>query len=170
MVLSIYDTADHKDFYNIQPIRRINNEFNGYDLIAYGTRLGVGFVEDGQLVDRPQFDLDVRGKVRCHELFMVSDAREKTDIQAVTPRECADLVQRMGVRSFALNRDPDATPKYGFIAQELEQLSPHLVRTAPDGGKSIDLSQVVALLCGALQHYAQGPVACPLVDAGPSTS
>ena len=155
MVQSIYDTADYQHFYNIQPIRRINNEFNGYDLIAWGTRLGVGFVEAGELVDRPQFDLDVRGKVRCHELFMVSDAREKAGIAPVTAEDCHELVRRMGVREFALVRDgADAAPKYGLVAQELEQLSPRLVRTAADGGKSIDLSQIVALLCGAVQRLS----------------
>lgn len=152
MVQSIYDNSDYQDFYNIQPIRRINNDQNGYDLIAFGSRLGVGFVKDGKLIaDRPMFDLDVKGNIRCVEFFMVSDERKKENIRPVAAEKCGDLVSAMNVRSFTFKDDPRHAYKYGFIAQELERVSPELVRTDADGNKSVDITQVVALLCGAVQ-------------------
>lgn len=43
-------------------------------------------------------------------------------------------------------------PKYGFVAQEIEQILPNVVYTMPNGEKAIAYQEIIPLLVGAVKE------------------
>lgn len=164
MVLSVFDLDDYRDYFDIHPIRKIANETTGYDCLLMGTRFGIGFIgPNGAVVERPQFELDVKGRIRCTEIYTVSDEAEKLDITGLTPERCEALVRDVNVYRYRLRPTadrPDGTRKVGFLAQDLEKLDAgedgaSLVDDAAGGKKSVDTVQLLAIAIGALQKLQQ---------------
>lgn len=145
----MYDIDDYRAYFDVHPLRKIANETNGYDCLLMGTRLGIGFIKDGKVVERPQFELDVKGKIRCIEIFTVSDEREKRDIEHVPPAKCADMVAKVGVYTYKMKGGGSA--RYGFVAQDVERSLHSVVANDADGKKAVDSVQLLALAFGAIQ-------------------
>jgi hypothetical protein len=155
MVLSVYDIDDYRSYFDVHPIRKIPNETLGYDCLVMGTRLGIGFMKNGQVIERPQFELDVKGRIRCIEMFTVSDERVKSDIEHISPDKCSEALRGVGVHRYVM-KDGDGTRRFGFVAQQLET-QPTLdgvVNDSDGNGKSVDTVQLLALAIGAINDLA----------------
>lgn len=151
MVLSVYDIDDYRTYFDVHPIRKVANEVNGYDCLLVGTRFGIGFIKNGQIIERPQYQLDVKGAVRCLEVLNVSDERAKKNIVMVDDVSCASLVKDIGVFQFEM-RDGRVGRRYGFIAQDLEKVVDGVVADDSQGKKSVDTTQLLALAIGAIKE------------------
>lgn len=88
--------------------------------------------------------------------YLGSDLRWKRDISQI--EDALQTVQSLrGVR-FVWNREkyPDrgfkAGKQYGFIAQEVEELLPELVRDDQDGYKAVDYQKITAFLVEAIKE------------------
>ena len=154
MVLSVYDIDDYRSYFDVHPIRKVANETVGYDCLLMGTRFGIGFIKNGQIVERPQFELDVKGRIRCMEMYTISDEREKSNIEPITLDECASIVGKINVFRYGFNTQPD-TKRYGFIAQDLELADDCIVNSHEPGVKSIDTTQILALAIGSIKQLQE---------------
>lgn len=152
MVLSVYDIDDYRSYFDVHPMRKIANEINGYDCLLMGTRLGIGFIKNGKVIERPQFELDVKGKIRCVEMLTVSDERVKAHIVPIHISQCADIVQGVGVYTFRMVGDAQNNEKYGFIAQDVEKVAPEAVKDDEVGDKAVDNAQLLAIAYGAIKQ------------------
>lgn len=91
---------------------------------------------------------DSQGNVTATTFTSSSDARLKNDIRPL--EHALDAVSRLrGVR-FKWKRN--SKPSIGVIAQELENVYPELVSTAPDGMKSVDYDKLTAVLIEATKQ------------------
>jgi hypothetical protein len=110
------------------------------------TRLLVG----KKAVDDPTLVMDVSGSAFVTDLYShsfntTSDMRLKKNIHPVfVPKELLSIEPR----TYHYTTSPaDAPVEFGVLAQEVEAVMPHLVRTNPDGFKSVMYDRVgVALL------------------------
>lgn len=155
MVLSVYDIDDYRSYFDVHPLRKIANETNGYDCLLMGTRLGIGFIKNGQVIERPQFELDVKGKIRCIEILTVSDERVKEKITRLNDDECSNIVHDIGVFKFRMVDDAEGRDKFGFIAQDVERVTPEVVREDDRGDKAVDTAQLLAIAFGAIKQLQQ---------------
>lgn len=110
------------------------------------TRLLVG----KKSVEDPTLVMDVSGSafitdLFCHSFNTTSDARLKKNIRPVrVPTELLNIEPRT---YHYTSSSADAPVEFGVLAQEVETIMPHLVRTNPDGFKSVMYDRVgVALL------------------------
>lgn len=108
----------------------------------------------------PSFTLDVNGIGRATAWILTSDARYKKDIQTIdngmaivnnlrgTTYEFVDSEGLEGI---------DFAPglRSGFIAQEVEEVLPHLVFTDDNGYKSVDYIGVVPYLVEGVQSLSE---------------
>lgn len=173
MVLSIFDIENFGFYFDIQPLRRLldtslstaaQQEVQYYDYILRGNKLGVGreFADDEK--KRPECELDVRGKIRCLELYMVSDARKKEDVALLAPGVCMDAVRDVDVFQYRFRQAahppgevgtaaaPTAPLRVGFMAQQLQRLPglPGIVAEDAEG-LTVDQNQLLAVLLGAVK-------------------
>jgi len=110
------------------------------------TRLLVG----KKAVDDPTLIMDVSGSAFVTDLYShsfntTSDMRLKKNIYPVfVPKELLNIEPR----TYHYTTSPaDAPVEFGVLAQEVEAVMPHLVRTNPDGFKSVMYDRIgVALL------------------------
>jgi hypothetical protein len=143
MVLSIYDLDDFAFYMDVIPLRKMVSTVAqsaggpstggvlSYDYVLRGRRLGIGpdFLQDeaaaasggGQAaaagaVSAPRCELDVRGKIRCAELFMVSDATQKTDIESVTPAACLKTLRAIDVHRYRFIKGTMAPTRRGPLS------------------------------------------------------
>lgn len=79
----------------------------------------------------------------------VSDERFKEDIRDVPEEDVAKLMQ-VRVKTFKVVDDKPKVTKYGFIAQEAEQLYPNTIITF-NGRKYMDYTQYTPLLVRSVQ-------------------
>jgi hypothetical protein len=128
---------------------------------AFG-KFGWSFVDDALALDEtrllvgkksvedPTLVMDVSGSafitdLFCHSFNTTSDMRLKKNIHPVfVPKELLNIEPR----TYHYTTSPaDAPVEFGVLAQEVEAVMPHLVRTNPDGFKSVMYDRVgVALL------------------------
>jgi hypothetical protein len=77
--------------------------------------------------------LDVEGAVRARDYLVKSDQRTKTSVQALSTSENLADIMMLNAVQFQYKQEPHSSAvKYGFIAQELERIDPHLVQTTSD--------------------------------------
>jgi hypothetical protein len=108
-------------------------------------RLGIGIPE-------PSSALHVLGNIRATgEVFAFSDGRFKTEI--VTIPNALHTV--MGLRGVEYTRsDTGGSRKVGLVAQEVEQVLPHVVQTDSDGLKSVAYGPIIGVLIEAVKELA----------------
>jgi hypothetical protein len=158
MVLSIFDIENFGFYFDIQPLKKLvdstpstigDTSIQYYDYVLRGNKLGVGrdFLVNEKL--KPVCELDVRGKIRCAEMYMVSDERKKDHIEPFDPTQCLDIIRETTV--FTFNFKGSDSRKVGFIAQQMQNIYPDIVYEDQDG-LSIDSNQVLAIVVGALKH------------------
>ena len=94
-------------------------------------------------------NLDIGGKGCSSGGFLIcSDARLKTNVESMT--NSLEKVLKMRGVTYLLKKDTSAS--FGFIAQELEQVYPLAVYTAPDGFKAVNYSPLVAVMAEAIKE------------------
>lgn len=98
--------------------------------------------------------VDVQGMLKVTSIDMNSDRRLKREIQPITQPNSLSALRPV---SYYWNvegekRGGNKDLQYGFIAQEIEQVYPHLVNTSSDGYKSVNYIQVIPLLVKELQE------------------
>ena len=104
----------------------------------------------------PNYKLDVRGTIGNNTTIYHSDIRWKDNVQTIdTP---LNKIQNIRGISFKWKKAEypemgfDDDRHYGFIAQEVEQIIPDLVRTNNDGYKAIEYTNMVAILVEAMKE------------------
>lgn len=159
MVLSVFDIDNFGFYFDIVPLKKLvdtslstaqQQDVQYYDFVLRGNKLGVGreFLEDA--TQRPLCELDIRGKLRCFEMFMVSDARKKENIVPLEPATCTDALRNTHVYRYNF-KGKASQPKVGFIAQQLQTAGlPHLV-AEDEEGLTVDQNQLLALVFGAVK-------------------
>eukprot|EP00798_Chlamydomonas_sp_ICE-L_P019581 gene19581-26264_t len=129
----------------IQPLKKINRT-DGYDYYLAGRLLGIGRQD-------PIVEMDVRGTLRCLELLMVSDKDQKSNIKLVEPNVCVTIVDNFSIYTFDFKVKPGSS-KYGFIAQDVESVMPTAMVLGADGVKTVDVSQILAVVTGAVKSLS----------------
>lgn len=103
----------------------------------------------------PTYRLDVGGSIYATGVIVSSDQRFKTDVRPLA-NALAGVRQLRGVRyrlnTLGLARGGNPGEQVGFLAQELEQVYPELVSTDRYGYKSVNYSQLTAVLTEALKE------------------
>ena len=81
-----------------------------------------------------------------------SDRRIKENIQEHDPQETHTNVMKLKGVDYNLIADENKSKNTGFVAQEVEEVFPQFVKEDSDGMKSVNYSQMTAVLLSALQH------------------
>ncbi len=104
----------------------------------------------------PTYKLDVRGSIGNNTTMYHSDIRWKKNVQSLP--NSLDVVTRLRGVSYEWRRDEFADMNFhegkhvGLIAQEVEEVIPEVVNTAPDGYKSVEYANLVAVLIEAVKE------------------
>lgn len=129
------------------------------DLVFYclGDRMSV--TNDGNVgigTTAPNYKLDVRGTIGNSTTLYHSDRRWKSQIEPLSYGLNA-LMQLQGV-SYLWNQKEfpqmgfEEGIQFGFIAQDLEQVIPELVKTDAEGYKSIDYVKLIPVMAEAMKE------------------
>jgi len=90
-------------------------------------------------------------QARANAWNSLSDARYKTAVQSI-PDALEQIMQLQGI-TFSWIRSGE--PSLGFIAQDVEQVIPHLVSTDGQGYKSLDYGKITPVLVEAVKEQQQ---------------
>ena len=98
------------------------------------------------------YKLNVNGNIKCHNLFQTSDRRYK---QNILPLESA-LQMIGGINPVSYTTCEESKRKYGFIAQDLEDIIPDIVNIPRDSKDlySIDYISMIPLLTKSIQELS----------------
>ena len=98
------------------------------------------------------YKLEVNGNIKCNSLFQTSDKRYKNNIKAL--ESALNLIEVINPVSYTTT-DTDQF-KYGFIAQELENIIPDVVNIPRDKNElySIDYISMIPLLTKSIQELS----------------
>ena len=110
--------------------------------------VGIGIVPTIDSV----YKLNVNGNIKCHNLFQTSDKRYK---QNILPLESAlQLIDSINPVSYTTLEERKR--KYGFIAQDLEDIIPDIVNIPRDSKDlySIDYISMIPLLTKSIQELS----------------
>lgn len=162
--ITTWDTRDLKLCTNYEHLRLIIKESNGYVGINDAT---------------PSFTLDVDGTIGVYETLCHSDARLKNNIAALDEQKITNLYN-LQARTFTWDNsifenekraEPiidtlvdvkgsnstglDTLPKIGFIAQELMEYYPNLVKQDDEGLYSINYIALIPILVEAIKDHQE---------------
>ncbi|MHC4544211.1 MAG: tail fiber domain-containing protein [Planctomycetota bacterium] len=104
----------------------------------------------------PAYKLDVDGDIQCVTLHETSDARLKTNVRRLT--NVLDKVEKIRGVSFEWNEAAGSVgavagdKHIGVIAQDVEKVFPELVSAPADGYKSVDSTNLTAVLIEAVKE------------------
>lgn len=127
------------DFYT-SGVNRLSITNNGY--------VGIG-------TSSPLFQLDINGITRCHALLQISDGRYKTNIKILDGALSKILAMRGTSYNFAadqLSKGFSADKQVGFIAQEMKNVMPELVKEDANGMLAINYIGVIPVLVEAFKE------------------
>jgi hypothetical protein len=107
----------------------------------------------------PSYTLDVNGLIRAQTTIYTSDARFKRDIKTID--DGMKVIQSLRGTTYQF-KDEGETPGFtlggglhaGFIAQEMENVLPHLVYTDDQGYKGVDYVGVIPYLVEGFKGLA----------------
>ena len=127
--------------------------FNGFSFMARGTangNVGIG------TTDPQGYRLYVSGPAYSTGGWQGSDGRFKEDLQPLN--DSLDKVLKLDGVSYKWKTEqykdkgfPEGR-HYGVIAQEIEQVLPEVVNTAPDGTKAVAYTEIIPLLIEAIKE------------------
>ncbi|MEE4177061.1 MAG: tail fiber domain-containing protein [Bacteroides sp.] len=129
------------------------------DLVFYCLGDRMSLTNDGNVgigTTAPNYKLDVRGTIGNSTTLYHSDRRWKTRIQPI-PYGLNALIQLQGV-SYVWKQEEfpqmgfEEGIQFGFIAQDLEQVIPELVKTDAEGYKSIDYVKLLPVMAEAIKE------------------
>lgn len=112
---------------------------------------------DGSLV--------VVGNITANLLTAVSDRRVKKDIEILTADQIEKMNRLQGVSYLRRTQSKGELREIGFIAQDVESIFPEFVRTDARGLKSVNYSQMVALLVENIKDLQKKNELCENQDA-----
>ena len=121
-------------------------------------RMGIGKAPDAGYALDVQGDMNATGTVRANGVALTSDARFKTNVQAIT--DALAIVRRLQGVSYDWNRVAypergfSSRPQIGVIAQQVESVLPELVDTDAQGYKSVNYIGLVPVLIEGMKQQA----------------
>lgn len=127
-----------------------NNKLNIGNLI-YGDLSASKYVGINQPV--PAYTLHVNGDIAYTGVMIdVSDRRRKDDIKPLP--SALDNIMKLRPVTFVMKGDTEKSVEYGFIAQDVQQVYPALVKMASDADQSLSLNYLglLAPLLKAMQE------------------
>ena len=104
--------------------------------------------------NHPNYMLYVQGNAYATGTWSSSDARFKKKIRPIS--NSLDRLMKIRGTSFEFRRDEfkdyqfDEGTRYGLIAQEVENVFPEVVKTEPNGYKSVNYSGMIPVLIEAI--------------------
>jgi hypothetical protein len=125
----------------IQMSNASTKDVNAVTIISNGN-FGIG-------TTTPSYKLDVNGEVRANNVAVSSDLRLKENIAPLTTNDL-----RL-VTGFQYNLKSDGSFHYGVIAQEVEEIFPHMVSTDEQGMKSVAYNEFIPLLIEAYKEQIE---------------
>lgn len=84
--------------------------------------------------------------------FTGSDRNFKKNISSV-PSEDINNLDRLRPSIYQYKNDSENKTRYGFIAQDVENVYPHLVNKGADGMRSLDYNGFIPILTGKIQKH-----------------
>lgn len=110
--------------------------------------------------------------IEVAEVYTHSDARAKTNIKDVDgalttigklrpvtynwKTAASEGVRKAAANeSFSYNPDDDTATQYGFLAQEMEEVLPEIVKTSDTGDKLVNYTAIIPLLVQSVQELTQ---------------
>jgi hypothetical protein len=104
----------------------------------------------------PSYPLDVNGPIRCQYVYEISDKRFKKNINTISSALEKVLKIRGANYEYKTNEFADKGfsegKNYGFIAQELKEVLPELVKQDDEGYYSVNYSGVIPVLVEAIKE------------------
>jgi len=113
--------------------------------------------EDGKVgigTTAPTEALEVNGNVKADNVMVPSDRRYKTNI-ATLSNSLALVSQLRGTEYFMRDVSKSQDVQIGFIAQEIEEVFPSLVKTDKKGYKSVNYIAVIPVLTEAIKEQQE---------------
>ena len=110
--------------------------------------VGIGIVPTIDSV----YKLNVNGNIKCHNLFQTSDKRYKQNILPLdTALQLIDSIKPVSYTTLE-----ESKRKYGFIAQDMEDIIPDIVNIPRDSNDlySIDYISMIPLLTKSIQELS----------------
>jgi hypothetical protein len=105
--------------------------------------------------NRPINEVVIKGSGTCSivstGISCSSDERLKTNIENL-PTTTLDTLVNVRTVLYNWNSDPNGDKIVGFLAQDLEQYYPQLVRTDSDGYKMVNYAQMTPILVEAIRE------------------
>lgn len=80
-----------------------------------------------------------------------SDARLKENVSSLVSADVLEKIRQIEAKRYNLKADEAKKTRFGFIAQELEEVFPELVFTGTDGMKTVNYVDMIPLLSEALK-------------------
>ena len=120
--------------------------------------VGIGTSTPGYRLDVRGGDAFFGGSVTAASFALPSDARFKTNVQAIT--DALSIVRRLQGVSYDWNRAAfpernfSARPQIGVLAQQMEAVLPELVSTDAQGYKSVNYLGLVPVLIEGMKQQA----------------
>lgn len=162
--LSWFEGNDNWGFIFTDPDRmRMAHSDDGQVHISGGSMLlatdsgGAIWIENGGVgigSDNPQHALHVQGDVGITGEFLVlSDGRNKEDVSAI--EEVLSNFILLNPVDYFYKDKVQSEKSIGLIAQEVEQLFPHLVQTSHDGTKMVNYRGVSVLAIKAIKEQQE---------------
>lgn len=104
----------------------------------------------------PSYPLDVAGTIRANTTLYSSDLRFKKEVKVID--EPIELLKQLNGKSYYFKTESfpawhfDAEKQYGFIAQELKQVMPELVKEDKDGYLGVNYVMLIPILTEAIKE------------------
>ena len=98
--------------------------------------------------------LNVSGDITAFATLSSSDSRLKQDIEAINSGKALEQVNNLQGIYFKYREKPETT-NVGFIAQEVLDVVPEVVRTGSEGYYSLNYANLTALLVEAVKELSR---------------
>lgn len=79
-----------------------------------------------------------------------SDERIKKNIESIPAQDMEDI-DKLDAKQYELRSDATNKRQYGFVAQEVEKVYPHLVSDGPNNVKSLNYNGIIPIVVGNVQ-------------------
>ena len=83
-----------------------------------------------------------------------SDRRIKNNIENINNSQVNDLL-KLNPKTYSYKDDVDNTKRFGFIAQDVEQIYPEMVTIGPNGMKSMNYTDIIPLTVANIKDLKQ---------------
>ncbi len=128
-----------------------DNENVGMDLTVEGGTSNKGLIVNATTAAELNGNVFVNGTLEATTVTQTSDKRLKTNIQTLN-NALDNTLKLRGVSYNWLDKNKTQANQTGVIAQEVEEIYPEFVRTDENGMKSVNYSQMTAVLIEAVKE------------------